>query len=48
MGQAKDKEQNFEMQVLMRTDLNISSFGEDSSGELYVLDYQGRVFKFVP
>ncbi len=43
-----NKEQNFEMQELMKTDLNISSFGEDSSGELYVLDYQGRVFKFVP
>ena len=43
-----NKEQIFEMQELMKTDLNISSFGEDSSGELYVLDYQGRVFKFVP
>ena len=43
-----DKEQNFKMQMLMSTNLNISSFGEDSSGELYVLDYRGAVYKFVP
>ena len=43
-----NKEQNFEMQELMKTDLNISSFGEDESGELYVVDYRGSVFKFVP
>jgi glucose/arabinose dehydrogenase len=43
-----DKEKNFEMQELMKTDLNISSFGEDESGELYVVDYRGSVFKFVP
>lgn len=43
-----DKENNFEMQELMKTDLKISSFGEDESGELYVLDYQGNVFKFIP
>ena len=36
------------MQELMKTDMNISSFGEDSFGELYVLDYRGKVFKFVP
>ncbi len=43
-----DKENNFEMHELMQTDLNISSFGEDESGELYVLDYRGTVFKFTP
>ncbi len=43
-----DKENNFEMQKLMQTDLNISSFSEDAAGELYVLDYQGSIFKFIP
>ena len=27
--------------------LFISSFGEDDSGELYVVDYLGAVYKFV-
>ena len=27
--------------------LFISSFGEDSSGELYIVDYLGAVYKFV-
>jgi hypothetical protein len=43
-----DKEQEFEMQELMKTDLNISSFGEDAEGELYIVDYRGKVFKLVP
>ncbi len=43
-----DKEQNYDMQKLMNTDLNISSFGEDAGGELYVVDYRGKIFKLVP
>ncbi|MFK7815710.1 MAG: sorbosone dehydrogenase family protein [Gammaproteobacteria bacterium] len=43
-----NKDENFTMQELMKTDINISSFGEDESGELFVLDYQGKVFKFIP
>lgn len=43
-----DKAQNFEMQELMKTDVNISSFGEDAKGELYIVDYRGKVFKLVP
>ena len=43
-----DKNSKFEMQELMKTDFNISSFGEDYAGELYVLDYKGAVYKFVP
>ena len=27
--------------------LFISSFGEDNSGELYVVDYLGAVYKFI-
>ena len=35
--------------LLMNTDLRISSFAEDSEGELYVLDYgPGAIHKLVP
>ena len=33
---------------LLSTGLTISSFGQDSAGELYLLDYNGRVLKVVP
>lgn len=33
---------------LIDTDLNISSFGQDFDGELYVVDYAGRLFQIVP
>jgi hypothetical protein len=29
------------MALLLDTDMNISSFGEDSAGEIYVVDYRG-------
>jgi hypothetical protein len=29
------------------TGLTITSFGEDENGELYVVDYHGRVLKLV-
>lgn len=34
--------------VLLRSDLKISSFGEDSTGELYLVDYGGAVYRLVP
>lgn len=34
--------------VLMDTDYNISSFGEDENGELYVVNYSGSLLKIVP
>ena len=43
-----DKSANFEMQELMKTDFNISSFGEDAVGELYVVNYAGAIYKFIP
>lgn len=30
---------------ILRTDLNISSFGEDATGELYVIDHRGTVYR---
>ncbi len=43
-----DKEKNFKMQKLMDSDLNISSFGEDSNAELYVVDYRSSIYKLSP
>ena len=37
-----------EAQVLLKTPLHISSFGEDASGELYVLDHSGGVYRLSP
>ncbi|MBI2874996.1 MAG: PQQ-dependent sugar dehydrogenase [Firmicutes bacterium] len=34
--------------VLLKTEMNIASFGEDEDGELYVVDYRGAVYRFVP
>jgi len=30
--------------VLLDTSLNISSFGEDEAGEIYVVDHNGSVY----
>jgi glucose/arabinose dehydrogenase len=35
-------------QVLLDSGLQISSFGEDAAGELYVVDYRGAVYRLVP
>jgi glucose/arabinose dehydrogenase len=34
--------------VLMQTGMQVSSFGEDEAGELYLVDYGGTVYQFVP
>jgi glucose/arabinose dehydrogenase len=39
---------NGERQILQSTDLQISSFGEDRDGELYVLGYGGEIFRMAP
>ncbi len=36
---------NWSNMLLIRTDLRISSFGEDGSGELYVVDHKGAVYR---
>jgi glucose/arabinose dehydrogenase len=33
---------------LVNLGIQVSSFGEDEDGELYLVDYRGRVLKFVP
>jgi hypothetical protein len=36
------------MSLLVDTTAQVSSFGEDPAGELYVVDYGGRIYKIVP
>ncbi len=39
----------YQMHLLAETKMNISSFGEDEAGELYLTDHQkGRVYRFAP
>ena len=39
---------NREPRGLLKSSLRISSFGEDESGELYVLDHSGGVYRVAP
>ena len=41
------KKNNANPRVLLNTELNISSFGEDNNGEIYVVDLKGKLFKLV-
>lgn len=45
---ARAGEVSREPQVMLKTPLRISSFGEDESGELYVLDHGGGVYRLAP
>ncbi len=44
----KGSPQGWKMMEVAREEINISSFGEDSEGELYVIDYRGRIYRMVP
>jgi glucose/arabinose dehydrogenase len=39
---------NWQRRVLLSSQRHISSFGQDASGELYVIDYGGSVLKLAP
>jgi len=41
----RDQDNRWQTNVFMNTNIQISSFGEDENGELFVLDYGGRVFQ---
>ncbi len=38
----------FEKKLLVKSDLMISSFAEDNQGEIYVIHYDGEIYKIVP
>jgi glucose/arabinose dehydrogenase len=40
--------EDWQSEVLFSTDLNISTFGEDEAGELYLIDHGGVVYQLVP
>lgn len=46
-GLQRDSEDVWRSTVLLNTDANIASFGEDAQGELYVLDLGGQVYRLV-
>jgi glucose/arabinose dehydrogenase len=44
----RDEAGAWQTNLFADTDLNISSFGQDVNGELYIVHYTGTVLKFVP
>ncbi len=42
----RDTAGNWQTDVFMTPHMQISSFGEDEAGELYIVDYGGRIFRF--
>lgn len=44
----RDEDFRWRTIALMRANFAISSFGEDESGELYVVDYAGAIYRFDP
>lgn len=47
-GEANNGSRNFQKELLMKSDLNIASFAEDNQGEIYVIHYDGEIYKIVP
>ncbi len=44
----RDPDLNWRAAEFMQTGLQISSFGEDEAGEIYVIDYRGGLYRFDP
>ena len=44
----RDEDLQWRTIELLRTNMAVSSFGEDESGELYVIDYAGAIYRFDP
>lgn len=44
----RDEESQWRTVEFLQTDMAISSFGEDESGELYVIDYGGAIYRIDP
>ena len=47
-GQSSESQSQFEKKLLIKSDLMISSFAEDNQGEIYVIHYDGEIYKIVP
>ena len=48
LGPDAQRAEDWRMDELLDTTLNISAFGEDADGELYALDLKGAVYRLVP
>ncbi|MCO6449189.1 MAG: PQQ-dependent sugar dehydrogenase [Caldilineales bacterium] len=46
-GLRQDASGNWQSALLLASGINISSFGEDEAGELYVLDLQGQIYRVI-
>lgn len=44
----RDADLNWHSELFNRTGLKISSLGEDAAGELYIVDFDGRLFRIDP
>ena len=44
----RDATGTWSSQIVMQPGLSVVSFGEDAAGELYILDYSGRIFRLDP
>ncbi len=47
-GAWRDGDLNWQTAEFMNTQFPVSSFGEDEAGEVYVIDYEGTVYRFDP
>lgn len=47
-GAWRDLAGKWQSTLLKDTDFNISSFGVDEAGEMYLIDHQGTIYKFLP
>ena len=46
-GLFKDEVGTWQNTILFQTEANISSFGEDESGEIYLVDLNGSIYRLV-
>lgn len=44
----RDTNMTWQSEIFLRPGIQVSSFGEDESGELYIINYSGSVLKLVP
>lgn len=47
LGLARNADNTWSSRLIMSTPYNISSFGEDEQGEVYLVDYGGQILKIV-
>lgn len=44
----RDESGEWQNGLIFDTDMQISSFGQDRSGEIYILDYRGGIYRIIP